>query len=90
MCIILSERKTKLWIGKEDPCRRKPIIPDKIGTPEEVMKSLHFHIDWIRAVIARKTDQRQFSNLAVENLLLKIQEGMPLSDEGWDWHFNGD
>lgn len=61
--------------------------PEKVGTPEEIMKALHYYLDWLKAVEKRKDDHRGVDALG---LLKRIQAGHRVdTDVGWDRHYTG-
>ena len=60
-------------------------IADKIGTPEEIVKALHYYLDWVRACNTRH-DNKRIDN---EELLITIQKGLPLTKK-FDTHYVGD
>ena len=66
-------------------CRRMKET-DKIGTPEEIAKALHFHLDWIRACDSRPNNNR---GVDVEKMLTRIQEGYELT-KNFEEHYNGE
>ena len=59
---------------------------DKVGTPEEIAKAVHYYLDWVRACKARQNDRRDFDT---EQLLEVIQKGYELT-KYFDIHYLGD
>ena len=58
---------------------------DKVGTPEEITKAVHYFLDWIRACEARPDDNREADTLGI---LKKCQEGLELT-KNFDEHYTG-
>lgn len=72
-----------ICIHKQDYQNGKKV---EIGKPEEIMKALHYYIDWLEAVKKRPNDNRSVDALG---LLYRIQKGYELT-ENFPTHYNGD
>lgn len=84
---LCKECKEAQKMHCEHICRHsKSIIPDKVGTPEEIAKAVHYYLDWVRATKKRTWDGRPHDAEAILKLCLK---GYELTDN-FPTHYTGD